>query len=146
MTAVVRCRHLATLGDDVVGLVADADPACPPPLIEGRWTFAGSSDAFEDVLAELAEGFSPGGALLRVVERRPPNGALLLADGEQVVAAAPGPGVRLRTLGGGRYAVSAGKVREPSEWTEVRAGTLLLVDPCGITTTHLTLPHREAAR
>lgn len=143
MTALVRCRHLATLGGDVEGLGACADPGCPPPLTEGRWTFAGRSEAFPDVLAELAHGVSLGGALLRVSERRPPDGPLLLADGEQVVAAIPAAGVRLRTLGGGSYALAAGTVAEPAAWTEVPAGTLLLLDPCGVTTTHLT-PRREA--
>lgn len=143
MTALVRCRHLATLGEGVEGLGACTDPACPPPLTEGRWTFAGRSEAFRDVLAELADGVSLGGALLRVSERCAPDGPLLVADGEQVAAAAPAPGVRLRTLGGGSYALAAGTVAEPVAWTEVHAGTLLLLDPCGATTTHLT-PRREA--
>lgn len=144
MTALVRCRHLATLGGDVEGLGACADPACPAPLTQDRWAFAGSSEAFDDVLAELAAGFSLGGALLRVIDRRPPDGPLFLTDGEQVVAAAPAPGVRLRTLGGGMYAVAAGPVREQAAWAEVTAGTFLLLDPCGVTTTHFNQPRREA--
>lgn len=101
MTARVRCWHLATLGGDDAGLGACADPACPAPFNKDRWTFAGNSEAFDAVLAQLASGFSLGGALLRVVDNSPPAGPLLLADGEQLVAAVPTPGVRLRSLGGG---------------------------------------------
>lgn len=146
MIARVRCRHLATLGGDVAGLGACADPACPPPFTKDRWTCAGSSEAFDAVLVQLASGFSLGGALLRVADNSPPDGPLILADGEQVVAAVPAAGVRLRTLGGGMYALAAGPVRQPAAWTDVTPGTCLLLDPCGVTTTQLQLhqPRREA--
>lgn len=129
---------------DVAGLGACADPACPPPFNKDRWTFAGSSEAFGAVLAQLASGFSLAGALLRVAYNSPPDGPLLLADGEQVAAAVPPPGVRLITLGGGMYALASGPVRQPAAWTDVSPGTCLLLDPCGVTTTHLHQPRREA--
>lgn len=133
----VHCRHLAALGEDRARLGACTDPACPTPLSEGPWTFAGPGDVFQDVLVELADGRSLAGALLLVAERRTPGQALLLADGEQVAAVASGPGVRVRTLGGGAYAVAAGPVGEPAAWSDLPAGTVLLLDPCGVTTTPL---------
>ena len=138
MSAQVRCRHLATLDAEPQGLGVCSHPACGPALTKGRWTFAGRPEDFGHVLAELAEGCSLGGALLRVAESRRPGQPLFLADGEQIAVATLNSGVFRRTLGGGAYAVAAIPVVKSIGWTVVPVGTHLLLDPCGVTATILT--------
>lgn len=150
MTTTIPCRHLATLGDGTVGLPGCGDPGCPPPLRSAGWAFSAADDVFDAVLTELALGHTLGGSLLRVAERHRPSGPWFLADHDQVAVVAPYDGLRLAALGRGEYVVADGPDAGMSTqlggtgaahaWDPVpvgAAGSLLLLDPCGVTTTYL---------
>jgi hypothetical protein len=132
--AVVACRHQAALGAGAVAALP-VHPHCAPPLMRGTWQVA--SPLADRVLDELEAGYSLAGTLLRLADRDP-GGALdvLVSDGSQVAAC--GTGLHLLDLGGGEYAVSATPPGPDESWAPVPSGAVLLIDPCGVTT---TVPH-----
>ncbi|RJS46825.1 hypothetical protein [Nocardioides cavernaquae] len=134
--AVVACRHQAALGAGAVAaLPAHAD--CAPPVTRGTWQVAAPGPVAPAILDELEAGCSLAGALLRLADREPGRPLdVLVSDGSQVAAC--GTGLHLLDLGRGEYAVSAmPPARHDEPWAPVPACAVILIDPCGVTTTIL---------
>jgi glutamine amidotransferase len=114
------------------GLVADVPEAVAP---------VDSALLFGLAVHHLESGVSLAGSLAKVVTTVAALGGgrlnMLLTDGEQIAATAHGERLFVRTGEGGDHTVASEPHDDSKQWTEVPQGTLLLVDPCGLTPTPL---------
>lgn len=137
MTATVRCAHLATLDLDL-----DCAIGCPPAVTYGRWSVGAASDLWaKAVLADLVNGVSVGGALLRLADQHPETGPIFAADGTQFAALATGGQVHHCNPRGGAWAATTEpEASNEQAWEPLVDPAVVVFDECGQTV--VPLPER----